>query len=253
MRAVDHVSFRIGPGESVALVGQSGSGKSTLARLVTAVERPTSGSITYGGVRVDELRPRGRRDFHRSVQMVFQDPYAALNPLHPVEYVLSRPIRNFDPDSRGRVQERVHELLDLVGLTPTADYATRLPHELSGGQRQRVVVARALACRPTLLVADEPISMLDVSLRAGILALLEDLRRRLGVSLLYITHDLLSARMITDRIIVLHEGQVVEAGRTDHVLRFPEDDYTISLLDSIPNPHAHAPQPSAATIPEVTR
>ncbi len=244
VQAVDHVSFRIGPGESVALVGQSGSGKSTLARMVTAVERPTSGTITFGDLRVDRLHSRGQRELHRQVQMVFQDPYAALNPLHTVEYVLTRPIVNFDREARGRVRERVHELLELVGLTPAEEYAARLPHELSGGQRQRVVVARALACRPTLLVADEPISMLDVSLRAGILALLEDLRHRLGVSLLYITHDLLSARMVTDWILVLHEGRVVEAGPTERVLRFPEDEYTIRLLDSIPNPRADHDEPA---------
>ena len=244
--AVDHVSFRIGPGESVALVGQSGSGKSTLARMVTAVERPSSGSVSFGDVQVHQLRTRGKRALYREVQMVFQDPYAALNPLHTVEHVITRPIVNLDRDSRGRVRERVHELLELVGLTPAEDYVDRLPHELSGGQRQRVVIARALACRPTLLVADEPISMLDVSLRAGILALLEDLRRRLGVSLLYITHDLLSARMVTDWILVLHDGRVVEAGPTERVLRFPEDEYTIALLDSIPNPRSAGPRRASA-------
>jgi peptide/nickel transport system ATP-binding protein len=234
--AVDDVSFRLEPGRSMALVGQSGSGKSTIARMVTGVERPTSGSIRFGDLRVNGLRRRSLRRLHTDVQLVFQDPYAALNPLHTVEYTLARPVVNFS-DRRGEdVRKRVRELLDIVGLTPVEQFAARLPHELSGGQRQRVVIARALASDPQVLIADEPASMLDVSLRAGVLALLEDLRLRLGVSLLYITHDLLSARLVTDRIMVLHQGRVVESGDTAQVLRFPTDDYTIRLLESIPRP-----------------
>jgi peptide/nickel transport system ATP-binding protein len=202
--------------------------------------------VSFGDQRVDELPRRRLKELHQEVQMVFQDPYAALNPLHTVEYTLSRPIINYSGLSGNAVNARVLELLDLVGLTPADEYAQRRPHELSGGQRQRVVIARALACDPQVLVADEPVSMLDVSLRAGILALLEDLRERLGLSLLYITHDLLSARVVTDWILVLHDGKVVEAGPTQKVLRFPEDEYTITLLDSIPNPaaaHDAAPDP----------
>jgi peptide/nickel transport system ATP-binding protein len=168
--------------------------------------------------------------------MVFQDPYAALNPLHTVEYTLLRPVLNYTGRSEAEARQRVRELLEIVGLTPTEQFATRLPHELSGGQRQRVVIARALASDPQVLVADEPVSMLDVSLRAGVLALLEDLRREFGVSLLYITHDLLSARVVTDQIMVLHQGRVVESGDTAQVLRFPQHDYTTRLLDSIPQP-----------------
>jgi peptide/nickel transport system ATP-binding protein len=244
--AVDHVDLRLDPGQAVALVGQSGSGKSTIAKLITGVEKPTSGTVSFGDQRVDELPRRRLKELHQEVQMVFQDPYAALNPLHTVEYTLSRPIINYSGLSGNAVNARVLELLDLVGLTPADEYAQRRPHELSGGQRQRVVIARALACDPQVLVADEPVSMLDVSLRAGILALLEDLRERLGLSLLYITHDLLSARVVTDWILVLHDGKVVEAGPTQKVLRFPEDEYTITLLDSIPNPaaaHDAAPDP----------
>jgi peptide/nickel transport system ATP-binding protein len=230
--AVDDVSFRLEPGQSMALVGQSGSGKSTIAKLVTGVERPTAGSVHVGDVRVDTLRRRGLRDLRRQVQMVFQDPYSALNPLHSVEYTLTRPVVNLS-DLRGRdARRRVLELLDLVGLNPVEQFAAKLPHQLSGGQRQRVVIARALACDPQVLIADEPVSMLDVSLRAGVLALLEDLR----VSMLYITHDLLSARVVTDRIMVLHDGRVVEDGETAQVLRFPTDPYTVALLDAIPQP-----------------
>lgn len=234
--AVDDVSFRLEPGAAMALVGQSGSGKSTIAKMVTGVERPTSGTVTFGDLRVDRLRRRQLKTLHADVQMVFQDPYSALNPLHTVEYTLTRPVENFTGLKGEAARERVLELLETVGLTPVEQYAAKLPHQLSGGQRQRVVVARALASNPQVLIADEPVSMLDVSLRAGVLSLLEDLRADLGVSLLYITHDLLSARVVTDQIMVLHHGKVVESGGTTQVLRFPEDAYTTQLLDAIPQP-----------------
>ncbi|MFI2296441.1 ABC transporter ATP-binding protein [Isoptericola sp. NPDC019571] len=234
--AVDDVSFRLEPGAAMALVGQSGSGKSTIAKMVTGVERPTSGTVTFGDLRVDRLRRRQLKTLHADVQMVFQDPYSALNPLHTVEYTLTRPVENFTGLKGEAARERVLELLETVGLTPVEQYAAKLPHQLSGGQRQRVVVARALASDPQVLIADEPVSMLDVSLRAGVLSLLEDLRADLGVSLLYITHDLLSARVVTDQIMVLHHGKVVESGGTTQVLRFPEDAYTTQLLDAIPQP-----------------
>jgi len=170
------------------------------------------------------------------VQMVFQDPYSALNPLHTVEYALTRPVINFTGLHGTDARRRVLELLDIVGLNPVEEFAAKLPHQLSGGQRQRVVIARALASDPQVIIADEPVSMLDVSLRAGVLALLEDLREQWGVSLLYITHDLLSARVVTDNIMVLNGGAVVERGVTADVLQNPQDDYTIRLLDAIPNP-----------------
>jgi len=234
--AVDDVSFTLEPGQSLALVGASGSGKSTLAKLITAVEKPSSGSVRFGDLDVGSLR-RGRfRSLHRDVQMVFQDPYAALNPLHTVEYTLTRPVVNFTGLRGLDARRRVLELLDTVGLSPVEEFAAKLPHQLSGGQRQRVVIARALASDPQVIIADEPVSMLDVSLRAGVLALLEDLREQWGVSLLYITHDLLSARVVTDNIMVLNGGRVVERGNTAEVLRNPTDEYTIRLLDAIPNP-----------------
>jgi peptide/nickel transport system ATP-binding protein len=236
VRAVDDVSFTLDPGASMALVGASGSGKSTIARMITGVERSTSGSITFGDLRVDTIRRRDLKRLHREVQMVFQDPYAALNPLHTVEYTLTRPLVNYSTLSGPEIRARVFELLETVGLTPVEQYAAKLPHQLSGGQRQRVVIARALACDPQVIVADEPVSMLDVSLRAGVLALLENLRETWGVSMLYITHDLLSARLVTDQIMVLHEGSVVESGETGAVLRNPTDPYTIRLLDAVPNP-----------------
>jgi peptide/nickel transport system ATP-binding protein len=234
--AVDNVSFVLEPGASMALVGASGSGKSTIAKMITGIEHPTSGTITFGDLQIDTVKRRGLKRLHREVQMVFQDPYAALNPLHTVEYTLTRPVVNYS-GLRGRdARRRVLELLETVGLTPVEQFAARLPHQLSGGQRQRVVIARALASDPQVIIADEPVSMLDVSLRAGLLALLENLRETWGVSMLYITHDLLSARLVTDQIMVLNKGQVVESGNTASVLQNPQHDYTVRLLDAIPNP-----------------
>jgi ABC-type oligopeptide transport system ATPase subunit len=245
--AVDDVSFTIAPGAAVGLVGASGSGKSTLAGLITGSQRPTRGSVTFGGMSVGRLRAAGLRRLHRQVQMVFQDPYGALNPLHTVEYTLTRPGQNFLGMSAAQARDRVSELLATVGLIPASQFAVKLPHQLSGGQRQRVVIARALACDPALIVADEPVSMLDVSLRAGVLELLAGLRRDRGLSLLYITHDLLSARVITDELLVLHQGRIVERGPTKQVLRHPQDSYTVRLLDAVPNPGA--PRAQGKTVP----
>jgi ABC-type glutathione transport system ATPase component len=236
--AVNSVSFTIAPGAAVSLVGASGSGKSTLARLITGSERPSSGTITFGELAVGRLGAGGQRRLHRQVQMVFQDPYGALNPLHTVEYTVMRPVQNFLGMPTTRARDRVRELLETVGLSPAAQFAAKLPHQLSGGQRQRVVIARALACDPGLVVADEPVSMLDVSLRAGVLSLLAELRRDRGLSLLYITHDLLSARAISDEVLVLHQGRIVERGATSEVLRHPQHEYTIRLLEAVPNPFA---------------
>ena len=238
--AVDDVSFAVAPGAAVGLVGASGSGKSTLAKMITGSERPTSGEIIFGDVSVGRLRPGGLRELHRRVQMVFQDPYGALNPLHTVEYTVMRPCQNFLGLSHKQARDRVTELLETVGLVPASQFAAKLPHQLSGGQRQRVLIARALGSDPELIVADEPVSMLDVSLRAGVLKLLAELRRTRGLSLLYITHDLLSARLVTDEILVLNQGQVVERGPTKHVLQHPVHKYTVQLLDAVANPFAAA-------------
>ncbi|HEY7225641.1 MAG TPA: ATP-binding cassette domain-containing protein [Micromonosporaceae bacterium] len=232
--AVDGVSFSVAPGAAVGLVGASGSGKSTLARIITGTDRPTSGTVQFGATAVHGLRGGDLRRYHRQVQMVFQDPYGALNPLHTVEYAVARPCRNFLRMSAAATRARVHELLETVGLTPTAQFAGKLPHQLSGGQRQRVVIARALACDPGLIVADEPVSMLDVSMRAGVLGLLSALRAQRGISLVYITHDLLSARVVTDEILVLNQGRVVEYGPTRQVMQQPQHPYTVQLLDAVP-------------------
>jgi peptide/nickel transport system ATP-binding protein len=246
--AVDDVSLTIAPGAAVSLVGASGSGKSTIAKMITGLERPTSGSVRFGDLEVGKLSRRSLREYHHRVQMVFQDPYGALNPLHTVEYTLARPCVNFLGMSAREAKQRVDELLETVGLTPPDQFAPKLPHQLSGGQRQRVVIARALACEPSLIVADEPVSMLDVSLRAGVLKLLANLRLERGLSLLYITHDLLSARVVSDEILVLHRGRIVERGVTKDVLQHPEDDYTVQLINAIANPYAppHSTASSAA-------
>jgi peptide/nickel transport system ATP-binding protein len=249
VRAVDGVSFTLPPGAAVGLVGASGSGKSTLARLVTGSLRPSAGSVRFGEVEVHRLRAGALRGYHRRVQMIFQDPYSALNPLHTVGYTLARPARNHLRMDARRAADRVAELLEVVGLVPAEQFAAKLPHQLSGGQRQRVVIARALACDPDLIVADEPVSMLDVSLRADILRLLARLRAERGLSLLYITHDLLSARVVTDQILVLNRGRVVERGPTRQVLQHPSDEYTVRLLDAVANPFAAAPTGPGAKPP----
>lgn len=250
--AVAGVGFELRAGEVTALVGASGSGKSTLAKLITGTERPTSGSVIYhgepastgesAGRPVTGLRGQELARFRRDVQYVFQDPYAALNPARTIGYYLSRPVRNFDPERKGgrAVTARVSELLESVGLTPASNFLNRFPHELSGGQRQRVVIARALASRPKLIIADEPIASLDVSIRAEILTLLKDLVDDHGVGILYITHDLLSARMLADRVLVLSAGRLVESGSARDVIDHPQDDYTRRLLAAIPQPNHRA-------------
>jgi peptide/nickel transport system ATP-binding protein len=227
-----------------ALVGQSGSGKSTIARMITGVDAPTAGRITFHGADGDQVvaRMRGRRlrDYRGSVQMVFQDPYSALNPTKTLGASLARPLINFQNLRGAALKDRIIELLETVALSPGARYINRYPHELSGGQRQRVVIARALAAEPELIVADEPISSLDVSIRAEVLELFDKLVHDRSMGILYITHDLLSARMLCDEVLVLNEGKVVEQGPSLDVIRSPKDDYTRMLLEAVPNPFAEA-------------
>jgi peptide/nickel transport system ATP-binding protein len=232
LRAVDDVGFELSPGRTVALVGQSGSGKSTIAKLLMRLERPTAGSILLDGKPIG-----GLADYRRTVQMVFQDPFASLNPYHDVAHHLARPIRlhhrGLSPDA---LRQRVFELLERVRLTPAAEVARRRPHELSGGQRQRVAIARALAPSPGILVADEPVSMLDVSIRLGVLNLLATLQREEDLGVLYITHDLATARHFSDEILVLLRGRVVERGPADSVILRPQHAYTKTLAAAAPDP-----------------
>ena len=238
--AVRNASFVLHRGGVTALVGQSGSGKTTLARMITGVDSPTSGRILFHGDDgeqvVGKLRGRGLREYRRHVQMVFQDPYSSLNPTKTLGYILSRPLVNYGNLKRSEIRDRVMELLETVALTPTSRYVNRFAYELSGGQRQRVVIARALAVEPQLIVADEPISSLDVSIRAEVLELLNKLVHERDVGILYITHDLLSARMLSDEVVVLNNGIVVEQGPSLQVIRYPKDSYTRELLAAVPNP-----------------
>ncbi len=232
--AVSDVSFSLRRGRVTALVGQSGSGKSTIAKLLTGVERPSSGSVEFGDVAVHRLRGRALRRYRKHVQLVFQDPFAALNPVRTIRQTLVRPLRNHLGLSESDAYDRLPALLDTVGLP--SSFLDRYPHQLSGGQRQRVVVARALAPEPAILIADEPISMLDVSIRAEIVELLDRLVHERDLAMLYITHDLLSARLLADEVLVLHKGSVVEDGPTLEVIRNARDPYTKRLLDALPNP-----------------
>ncbi|GAA1876055.1 ABC transporter ATP-binding protein [Lapillicoccus jejuensis] len=247
--AVQEASFVLRRGEVTALVGQSGSGKTTLGRMITGVERPTSGRVVFHGAgtggagtggdrEVTSYRGRALRDYRSHVQLVFQDPYSSLNPAKTLRHALARPLHNYRGLRGSELDRAVDALLERVALTPSDRFANRYPYELSGGQRQRVVIARALAVQPELIVADEPVSSLDVSIRAEVLELLASLVRESEVGILYITHDLLSARMIADEVVVLHEGRVVEQGRALDVIRHPRDDYTQRLLDAVPHPVA---------------
>jgi peptide/nickel transport system ATP-binding protein len=235
LRAVDHVSFTLAPGRTVALVGESGSGKSTIARIIARLERPTSGQVTLrgpGGVAVPN------RDYRHHVQMVFQDPFASLNPFHSIAHHLARPLRlHGRTRTRAQTWSAVVELLERVSL-PAGDVAHRRPHELSGGQRQRVAIARALAPGATVMVADEPVSMLDVSIRLGVLNLLARLQREQQLAVLYITHDLATARHFADDILVLYRGRVVERGPADKVILDPRHPYTKLLAAASPDPAA---------------
>jgi len=233
--AAEDVGFRLARGEAIALVGESGSGKSTIARLLMRLARADGGEARLGGEDVFRSEPRGAsREYRRRVQMVFQDPFGSLNPAHDVEHHVARPVvRLGGARTRDEVQARVIELLRIVGLEPAEEFLHRHPYELSGGQRQRVAIARSLAADPDLLVADEPTSMLDVSIRIGILKLLAQLKRERGLAILLITHDIASARYLADRILVLYRGRIVEDGPSEEVVGAPMHPYTRALVASI--------------------
>jgi ABC-type glutathione transport system ATPase component len=234
IKALDDVSFTLEPGRTIGLVGQSGSGKSTIAKILTQLEVPTSGEVRLGGTRIPR-RGKGLRAYRQQLRMVFQDPFASLNPYHSIRHHLERPLRLDRVVPTDQLGVEVRRLLERVRLDPRA-VIDRRPHELSGGQRQRVAIARALASRPRFLVADEPVSMLDVSIRLGILNLLADLQREEGLGVLYITHDLATARHFSDEILVLNQGQVVERGTADDVILRPQHPYTRELRGASPDP-----------------
>lgn len=236
--ALNNASFRLAQESPtiMTVAGESGSGKTTLAMLLLGFVTPTSGQILYQGQDISKLRGADRMQFRREVQAVFQDPFAVFNPFYTVDHLLSVPIDRFKlARTKREARDKMDEALNAVGLRPE-DILGRFPHQLSGGQRQRINVARALVLRPKLLVADEPVSMVDASLRANILETLRTLQKDYGVSIIYITHDLTTAYHIAKSIVVLYRGSVMEAGDVDQVIKSPQHPYTRLLIDSIPWP-----------------
>ena len=246
--AVRDASFALYRQSVVAIVGESGSGKSTVARLLAAQEKPSHGEVRLDGATVALRSMRDLRTYKRQVQLVFQDPFASLNPVRTVGYHLQRPVKlHRNLKGRGRVQAEITQLLHEVGLVPPDQYIHKFPHELSGGQRQRVAIARALAVRPRVLLADEPVSMLDVSIRLHILGLIDDLRKRFDLAVLYITHDIATARYFADQILVMYAGEIVERGPAEEVTQRPAHPYTQLLVASAPDPDAPATMSRQAT------
>jgi peptide/nickel transport system ATP-binding protein len=235
LHAVRDVSFNLYRGAVVALVGESGSGKSTAARLLAGQERLTSGAIRLDGRQVEVASRGDFRRYKSEVQLVFQDPFSSLNPIHTVRYHLERPVK-LHQGQDAKVGQEVVSLMEQVRLTPAKQFLAKYPHELSGGQRQRVSFARALAARPSVLLADEPVSMLDVSIRLEMLNLLDDLRRRFSLAMLYITHDIASARYFADEILVMYAGEIVERGPAEELTQRPAHPYTQLLVASAPDP-----------------
>ena len=241
VHAVDNVSFELRSGAAVALVGESGSGKSTTGQVVAHLEAPTSGRLLFRGAEPNFRRKSVLKGYRKQVQMIFQDPYSSLNPVHTVAYHLERPLRIHKlADSGKQARAQALELLEQVHLTPARQVIDKLPHELSGGQRQRVAIARALAVQPSVLVADEPVSMLDVSVRLSILNLLAELVAHQELALLYITHDIASARYFAEQILVMYAGQVLEAGPAEQITQSPAHPYTQLLISAAPDPDAPA-------------
>ncbi|QDZ12947.1 ABC transporter ATP-binding protein [Devosia ginsengisoli] len=237
LRALSGVSLKLVSGRALALVGESGSGKSTCARMLARVYQPTRGTITFEGEDVTKFTGKRLAQYRADVQMVFQDPFGSLNPTQSIGYHLERPLRLHRPDLSGKaVQQEMLALLDRVGLRPAADYLKRRPHELSGGQRQRVAIARALSVQPVVLLADEPTSMLDVSVRLGILNLLEDMKVQRQLAALYITHDIATARYFAEDTAVLYAGHLVEQGPSEEITERPQHPYTQLLIEAVPNP-----------------
>lgn len=238
VHAVDGVSLSIGPGEVLGLVGESGSGKSTVGKCILRLTEPTSGRIVFDGTDVTHLSRRGMRPLRRDVHIVFQDPYSSLNPRFSIGQIVAEPLRQHGIASGRAATEKVCEMLERVGLR--AQMRHRYPHELSGGQRQRVGLARALVCEPKLVVADEPVSALDVSVQASVLNLLTDLQRDMGFSCLFITHDLSVVEFLADRIAVMYLGTVVESGPREQIFTDPQHPYTKALLSAAPVPEPAA-------------
>ncbi|MDL5026620.1 ABC transporter ATP-binding protein [Vibrio sp. BS-M-Sm-2] len=235
MRAVNDVSFDLRKGEALAIVGESGSGKSTGARILTRIYDKTAGDIEFKGEPLsDYIEKYGELEYARQVQMIFQDPFGSLNPVHTIYHHIARPLLIHKRAEKEAIPNLVYELLEMVGLTPVKETAEKYPHELSGGQRQRVAIARAIAVSPEVILADEPISMLDVSVRLGILNLMADLKDKHGISFMYITHDIATARYFAEKTAVMYVGHMVEWGNSDNVTQNPQHPYSQLLLSAVP-------------------
>ncbi len=237
VQALDDVSFSLRAGRSLGVVGESGSGKSTLARLLLALERPSAGRVVLDGEDLHALDAAALRRARAKLQMVFQDPFGSLDPRRTVLQTVAEPLAVLHGAGRAEQRERAGEALDAVGLR--ASDLGKFPHEFSGGQRQRIAIARALITRPKLIVADEPVSALDVSVQAQVLNLMQDLQDRLGVTYLFISHDLAVVDLVCDEVIVLQHGRVVEQGAPERLFRRPEHEYTRRLLAAVPGLEAH--------------